>query len=144
MVKNMKNKEKYDIRYLTFNVSQYQNGIVKAIDIYHDAKRIEKIKFLNETTATQAMNAIGNWLEEEYKPPILDDVEKAYLSAVIKPFRKDIEYIVKFKRYSDKKEYIYMTMKKDDDYCALPLFEKETMYKGMEVDKKYTLKELGL
>lgn len=68
----MKNKEKYDIRYLTFNVSQYQNGIVKAIDIYHDAKRIEKIKFLNETTATQAMNAIGNWLEE-YVPDILTD-----------------------------------------------------------------------
>ena len=36
-----------------------------------------------------------NWLEQEYKPPILDDVEKAYLSAVIKPFRKDIECIEK-------------------------------------------------
>lgn len=83
-------------------------------------------------------------MEEEYKPPILDDVEKAYLSAVIKPFRKDIECIVKFKRYSDKKEYIYMTMKKDDDYCALPVFEKGTMYKGMELNKRYTLEELGL
>ena len=85
----MKNKEKYDIRYMTFNVSQNKNGTIKSIDIYYDVRRIEKIKFLSETSATQAMNAIGEWLEEEYKPPILDDVEKAYLSAVIKPFRKD-------------------------------------------------------
>ena len=140
----MKNKEKYDIRHLTFNVSQYQNGIVKSIDIYYDVKRIEKIKFLSETSATQAMNVIGGWLEEEYVPDILTDEEKAYLSAVIKPFRKDVKYIVKFKRYSDQKEYIYMTMKKDDDYCTLPIFEKETMYKGMEVDKKYTLEEVGI
>ena len=84
------------------------------------------------------------WLEEEYVPDILTDKEKTYLAAVIKPFRKDVKYIVKFKRYSDQKEYIYMTMKKDDDYCTLPIFEKETMYKGMEVDKKYTLEELGI
>jgi hypothetical protein len=139
----MKNKEKYDIRYLTFNVSQYQNGIVKSIDIYYDVKRIEKIKFLSETSVTQAMNAIGNWLEEEYVPDILTDKEKAYLSAVIKPFRKDIKYVVKFKRYSDEKEYIYMTIKRDD-YCTLPVFEKGKMYKGMELDKRYTLEELGL
>lgn len=140
----MKNKEKYDIRHLTFNVSQYQNRIVKAIDIYHDAKRIEKMKFLGGTCITQAMNAIGNWLEEEYKPNILDDVEKAYLSAVIKPFRKDVECIEKIKTYFGGKEYIYITMKKDDDYCELPIFEKGTMYKGMEVDKAYTLEDLGL
>lgn len=140
----MKNKEKYDIRHLTFHVSRYKNGIVKAINIYHDAKRIEKIKILGGACITQSINAIGEWLEEEYKPATLTDKEKAYLSAVIKPFRKDIKYIVKFKRYSDKKEYIYMTMKKDDDYCTLPVFEKGTMCKGMEVDKKYKLEELGL
>lgn len=140
----MKNKEKYDIRHLTFHVSRYKNGIVKAIDIYHDAKRIEKIKILGGACITQSINAIGNWLEEEYKPNILDEKEKDYLSAVIKPFRKDIKYIVKFKRYSDEKEYIYMTMKKDDDYCELPIFEKGTMYRGMELNKHYTLEELGL
>lgn len=32
----------------------------------------------------------------------------------------------------------------NEDFASLPLFEKETMYKGMEVDKKYTLEELGL
>lgn len=139
----MKNKEKYDIRYLTFNVSQNQNGIVKSIDIYYDAERIEKIKFLNETTATQAMNAIGNWLEEEYVPDILTDKEKAYLSAVIKPFREDVEYIEKI-NHSCLNDKQYLRIELPGDYCTLPLFEKGTMYKGMEVNKRYTLKELGL
>lgn len=139
----MKNKEKYDIRYLTFNVSQNKNGIVKSIDIYYDAERIEKIKFLNETTATQAMNAIGNWLEEEYVPDILTDKEKAYLSAVIKPFREDVEYIEKI-NHSCLNDKQYLRIELPGDYCTLPLFEKGTMYKGMEVNKRYTLKELGL
>ena len=30
------------------------------------------------------------WLLKEYKEPILDDIEKEYLSAVIKPFRKKL------------------------------------------------------
>ena len=36
-----------------------------------------------------------NWLLEECKEPILDDIEKEYLSAVIKPFRKRIKSIKK-------------------------------------------------
>lgn len=139
----MKNKEKYDIRYMTFNVSQNKNGTVKSIDIYYDVKRIEKIKFLSETSATQAMNAIGNWLEEEYKPQILDDVENAYLSAVIKPFRGDVEYIEKI-NHSCLNDKQYLRIELPGDYCTLPLFEKGTMYKGMEVNKRYTLEELGL
>ena len=140
----MKNKEKYNIRHLTFYVSQNQNGIVKDIDIYYDVKRIEKIKFLNETSATQAMNAIGNWLEEEYKPTILTEKEKAYLSAVIKPFREDIEWIEKIERYDGENEYIHITVKRNEDCCELPTFKKGTMYKGMEANKVYTLEELGL
>ena len=139
----MKNKEKYDIRYMTFNVSQNQNGTIKSIDIYYDLKRIEKIKFLNETSATQAMNAIGNWLEEEYKPNILDEKEKAYLTAVIKPFRKDIKYITKKDFVIKAKEYLLIKMH-DLNTAGLPLFEKGTMYKGMEVNKNYKLEELGL
>lgn len=139
----MKNKEKYDIRYLTFNVSQNQNGIVKAIDIYHDAKRIEKIKFLGGTCITQAMNAIGNWLEEEYVPDILTDKEKAYLSAVIKPWKNKIKFIEKFEDTCDK-ERILIWIIGDCRNIYLPQFEKGKMYKGMEADREYTLEELGL
>ena len=142
MVKAMKNKEKYDIRYLTFNVIQNQNGTVESIDIYYDVKRIEKIKFLNETSVTQAMNAIGNWLEEEYKPEILTDKEKAYLSAVIKPFREEVKNIEKVNSYNDIDQFIFFKVR--DRWCSLPSFKKETLYKGMEANKLYTLEELGL
>lgn len=127
---------------MTFNVSQNQNGTIKSIDIYYDVKRIEKIKFLSETSATQAMNAIGEWLEEEYKPSILDDVEKAYLSAVIKPFREEVEYVYKKYLEISKREYLEISL--ENGVISFPCFEKDTMYKGMEANKRYTLEELGL
>lgn len=138
----MKNKDKYDIRHLTFHVSRYKNGIVKAIDIYHDAKRIEKIKILGGACITQSINAIGNWLEEEYKPEILTDKEKAYLSAVIKPFREKVEYVYKICLEIDKREYLEISL--ENGVISFPCFEKGTMYRGMELNKRYTLEELGL
>lgn len=139
----MKNKEKYDIRYMTFNVSQNKNGTVKSIDIYYDHKRIEKIKFLSETSATQAMNAIGNWLEEEYKPAILTDKEEAYLSAVIKPFREEVESIKKIDIEKDEQQ-LQLQIPNGLVIMDFPLFKKGAMYRGMEEGREYTLEELGL
>ena len=138
----MKNKEKYDIRHLTFHVSRYKNGIVKAIDIYHDAKRIEKIKILGGACITQSINAIGNWLEEEYVPEILTEKEKSYLSVVIKPFREKVEYVYKKCSEIDKREYLEISL--ENGVISFPYFEKDTMYKGMKYGKRYTLEELGL
>ena len=73
---------------------------------------------------------------------ILDEVEKGYLSNVIKPFRNRVEYIVK--KIFANKEYIRITMKGIGCDIYFPSFEKGTMYKGMEGDKDYTLEELGL
>lgn len=139
----MKNKEKYDIRYMTFNVSQNQNGTIKSIDIYYDVRRIKKIKFLSETRATQAMNAIGNWLEEEYKPAILTDKEEAYLSAVIKPFREEVESIKKIDIEKDEQQ-LQLQIPNALVIMDFPLFKKGAMYRGMEEGREYTLEELGL
>ena len=79
-------------------------------------------------------------LESIVHPQILDDAEKRYLSAVIRPFRKKIKYIVKM-RY-DKSEFIFMRVGTSSIY--MPYFDIGTMYKGMEIAKKYTLEELGL
>ena len=138
----MKNKEKYDIRYMTFNVSQNKDGTVKSIDIYYDLKRIKKMKFLSETSATQAMNVIGEWLEEEYKLAILTDKEEAYLSAIINPFRKDVNSITK-KENNEGYEWLRI-MVEDNNPIVLPGFEKGTMYKGMTSNTDYTIEELGL
>ena len=72
---------------------------------------------------------------------ILEEEEKEYLSNVIKPFRDKVEYIVK--ETSSYNEYIKITIKKDD-CLSFPYFKRGTMYKGMEIEKKYTLEELGL
>lgn len=71
---------------------------------------------------------------------ILDDEERKYLSNVIKPFRHKVEYIIKKDCYP--KEYISISL--PDENIGFPYFKKGTMYKGMEANKKYTLKELGL
>lgn len=77
---------------------------------------------------------------EEVKE-ILDLKEKEYLSNIIKPFRNKVEYIRK--SCHDNKYYIKIYIK-NDSTIVLPDFEKNTMYKCMETDKEYSLKELGL
>lgn len=92
-----------------------------------------------------------NW--EEYKEDILDEKEKEYLRAVIKPFRDRVAKIIKADIEEDDSGHYYSLCicvyyedcKKYWDYVYFPNFKrKDTMYKGMEVDKEYTLKELGL
>lgn len=82
----------------------------------------------------------------EEKREILDEEEKEYLRAVIKPFRDRVKYIIKIKGCMEN-EYIAIYIKsinEDSERVALPYFEKNTMYKGMEVSEKYSLEELGL
>ena len=83
-----------------------------------------------------------DWLCEEYKEPILDDAEKAYLSAVIKPFRNRTISIKKVSNSSILKEHIRIRLKYD--YISLPYFREGKMYKNMVVNREYTLEELGL
>lgn len=86
---------------------------------------------------------------EEYKEDILDEKEKEYLSAVIKPFRDRITYIAKVE---EDIHWFYWIMIRVDigflndyyDFCLPPFEETSDMYKNMEVGKEYTLKELGL
>lgn len=85
---------------------------------------------------------------EEYKEEVLDEKEKKYLSAVIKPFRNRVINICKLELISCN-QFIHMEVKRCDEdtkyeYINLPFFKKDTMYKNMKVGKDYTLKELGL
>ena len=88
----------------------------------------------------------GNLKIVKLPKPILTDAEKRYLSNVIKPFRDRIMYINKVK--ASRGEYIAMHLNHYigglPDVAMLPEFEEETMYKGMELGKGYTLEELGL
>ena len=76
---------------------------------------------------------------------ILDSTEKKYLAAVIKPFKDKIEYIIKEDTNIGRQ---HISIKYNDgldfEWMKLPDFGLDTMYVGMEVDKEYTLEELGL
>lgn len=74
---------------------------------------------------------------------ILDDVEKEYLKSVIRPFRNKVKCIKKLESLHETLEYIEIEIL-NDSQILFPSFEINTMYKGMEKYKKYTLKELGL
>ena len=83
---------------------------------------------------------------EEVKD-ILDSGEKEYLSNVIKPFKHKVKGIRKGEFYNneDEQEKEYITIYIKNDFSInLPNFKKNTMYKNMEINKAYTLEELGL
>ena len=86
----------------------------------------------------------GQVIEREDKKEILDEVEKEYLKAVIKPFRKKVVGIKKIESIiCHYKECISISVLNENN-IYLPYFKKDTMYKGMEERKFYTIEELGL
>lgn len=135
----MKNKDKYILNEIVIKATDTLSG--HKVEIFYKDKIIYERIYLVKTSPKKITDFF-NWLEQEYKPPILDDVEKAYLSAVIKPFRKDVECIVKY-MFSEEKEFLAISLHNGEE-MILPNFIRRTMYKGMKLRKAYTLKELGL
>lgn len=135
----MKNKEKYNLAHLHIVEragATRLDGYITYVEIEYNGKIVKEYACTNEAGIKKFLE----WLEEEYKEPILNDVEKTYLSAVIKPFREKVEYVKKID--CEKKEFLKIYL--EDDSISFPFFEAGTMYKGMEADKEYTLEELGL
>lgn len=82
----------------------------------------------------------------EIEQPILTKKEKTYLEGVLRPFKDRVVFVVK--RKSIDKELIKVKINSivSDCFSTLdfPFFKENTMYKGMELNKKYTLEELGV
>lgn len=140
----MKNKDKYDLRLLDIREHKGTTRLdlfTTYVEIKYFGTIVGEYQYIDE----EGVKKFFEWLEKdngkECKPTILTEKEKAYLSAVIKPFRKDIKYIKKMD-FVIRKEYLLIKMH-DLSTAALP-FEKGTMYKGMEANREYTLEELGL
>ena len=127
-------------------IEEYQN-LMKTTAIDGDGNRMNKaIRTIAYKHCRKILLGASNpfkWLCEEYKDPILDDVEREYLSAVIKPCSKKVKYISKLNGFSEAKQFIRIIMC-DCDCANLPFFKGGTMYKGMESDRLYSLEELGL
>ena len=80
-------------------------------------------------------------IKDIYNPSILDDVEKRYLTAVLKPLPK-VKKIWKDESMSDG-EFL-MVMFDNGETMSFPDFKSCTMYKGMEIGRTYTPEKLGL
>ena len=127
-------------------------------DLKNDVKILNSIK--KELIEKDKWENILSSEREKVFPiqePILDDVEKEYLKAVLKPFKNKIisvkkcmsgsitcpnVYYVNGKKVVKTKEYLHIQLA--TDYFCLPMFEQGTMYKNMKVNIPYTLKELGI
>ena len=100
----------------------------------------------NNSEPTFNYNRLIRWLLSEYKEPILDEVEREYLSAVCRPYK----IVTIRKRTTGNKGRQWLEICTDNvlwndyEYIHLPYFNANTMYKGMEFEKKYTPQELGI
>lgn len=132
----MKNKEKYDLKELKVKWLDREG-----MEIYAD----DGVYRMSSNSNAVLLRGLVNWLEDEYKePPILDEKEREYLSAVIKPWRDRVIFIYKHE-YCDEE---YITIGYHDGLCehyaSFPSFKKGTMYKGMKTNIAYTLEELNI
>lgn len=78
--------------------------------------------------------------------PVLDEPEKRYLTNIIKPFKDQVIAIAK--RSANYGEFIDIMIDEGDiGDCGniyLPYFKPNSMYKGMKVNREYTLDQLEL
>lgn len=135
------------------NLQHYKEGLKEILKINFDNPR-GTIRNIREKFGCQievkrgecATDVLLEWMDQPYKEPILDDKEREYLSAVIKPFRDEVKFI-KLPSY-DCPNLTYTCIRMYDNcgnkMVRLPIFKRGTMYKGMKLDKNYTLEELGL
>lgn len=135
----MLNKEKYNLRQMDIS-TKTKDGKILFFELKIRGKTIHQQIYPCGVFACDAMEGMIGWLEEEYKPTILTDKEKAYLSAVIKPFREEVKTIEKASFEEDEQ----LQISDGDTVMAFPCFEKGIMYKGMEEYREYTLEELEL
>ena len=139
----MKNAEwiiKNGYKFSDLHCSYMQPGSI--CSFYLNDKNVGKVSGLS------FFEAIKTWLDAEHVEPILDDVERRYLSAVIRPFRVRVQYIAKSfaddARFYRINCYIFIHFNDGSDDMDFPLFNESKMYKGMAINRPYTLKELGL
>ena len=124
----MKNKDRYQLSKLKAKFSVTCNGV----ELYDGDKHIAHLDDYDE---------LFRWLEQDCSP--LTDKEREYLKAVIKPWRAKVKSIAKKADPICLKLYISIRVINESS-VMLPLFMHDTMYKGMELGKEYSLDELGI
>lgn len=88
-----------------------------------------------------------DWLLEEYEEPtILTNKEKIIIKNILKafePFGKELSYITK-ECWDYGENCCFLNFKYGDDNFGTLTFNQNKLFKGMEINKCYTLGGLGL
>lgn len=139
------------------NIEKYKDEILKYAGYRHSLMCLiyENIMKKNDCTGccSKCKRETIKWLTSEYKEPILTDKEKRYLKNVIEPLGVEVRYIKKWKSIAIEenkccyniaiavKHPIMETWERDLMNFAVT---KEMPFNRLELDKRYSLKDLGL
>lgn len=138
------------------NIEKYENELRKygtGFALTKEGKLVNCVGFCCRNCAFNFGCAINkmNWLLQEYKEPILTEEDKKILKDVINvfnSFKKEIADIRK--KHICRGCYLYINyidcgedVSCIETHTTLP-FNGDKLFKGMELDKAYTLEELGL
>lgn len=79
----------------------------------------------------------------QFRKDILDETEREYLKAVLRPFRNRVVRVTKLKLPACS-DYNLRADLENGDSLTFPSFSAGTMYNGMELYHEYTLEDLGI
>ena len=139
------------------NIEKYENELRKygtGFALTKEGKLVNCVGFCCRNCAFNFGCAINkmNWLLQEYKESILDDKEKEFIKNITADLDIKISHIKKYRYVNgngDTKIRIIISVidsiNKDyeDDFVDFVVTE-DMPFEGMELDKAYTLEELGL
>lgn len=101
-----------------------------------------------EKVCAMCLHESLEWLNAEYKYPILTDEEKGIIKSIVNmlshfecvPFNVELDKNV----YGDYIRFWYKNAHGSVNALNTPNFDHTKMFKGMKLDRNYTLEELGL
>ena len=127
----MLNKEKYERELEKVLATALAVSKIGKICTCTSALKCSECRFFGGNCQEKARD----WLNSEYKKPILTEEEKTYLLAIIKPFKDEVLNIQKKSNFNSSQGWISIFLK-DYEIISLPYFDKGIMYQNMELRKK--------
>lgn len=135
----LKNKDSFAVNEQTGKVSRCSKTICENCKFYYVNSCYEY---------DNCEEAKLSWLfeENEESNSILTEEEKIIINNILKafePFGKELSYITK-ERWDCGKNCCFLNFKYGDDNFGTLTFNQDKLFKGMEINKAYTLGGLGL
>ena len=133
--------EKFRFKSRLIDLSTYEFKFTEEYLMYYhtEGEYWEKASF---DTLCNLLN--GKYEVIKLPKSILAKEERNYLSQVIKPFREKILHISKLSSKNGESICIDIRDDWEEDSIILPKFAAGTLYKGMEIGKEYSVKDLSL